>query len=492
MFKRLAKRADVYASDRVGSKDTFYVKTVIFGTVEHSDQPISKIVGAAPSVNRSISASQRYVVGRDQSSFSIVIYAGLDNCHQASASSYMSKPKVASNTNEPEPAEQRRSSSRILRSIWIGLFLGVLPTSSPLFWLALPLPLVANARLILATLAAVAGHYAYPYLDQFVEPLGVAVLQSQFAHTALNQLAQIRVLQALQWYNSVNAAYITIFVCGALVLGTVKQAFRFGMMLGSSRTATKVERVKTVDVSATQATDIGPQRVILSDLAEIQQTVKAAVIPVKEIAPIAVQPNLTTERTLVVHDGHSLPSGRNDMQSQEVSSDNQGTNAPAMIDLNNQVWEIPCFVENEIESVLLDEILQSMPCIVSSAEKTIGSVEVSDVAGTETLSPSKNNHKKRRRVTVKETIIDIVRWKKPSVQNAKAASSNVQQPKVTTEIATPQASEPSQEVARTAVQSSQSASQLSSSTIVMAAEPLPYLMGYLSNLNRNSEKSGGR
>jgi hypothetical protein len=378
------------------------------------------------------------------------------------------------------------------------LFLGVLPISNPLFWLVLPLPIIANARLLVVGLAAAAGYLFYPHLDSLVEPIGIAILRSELAHAWMVQLTRIPLFSSLQWYNTIIAAYTAIFLSGAAAFLLVRQAFRIGTALGASRDPLS-HSVLVVEQSYPRAGELLPERALLADMTAIQETVQSAVPTITEIELPSPQFAHTEDRKLVVHEGHSLQSCEQNHPKQETAVADEGQTQPILaqttIELHNQIWEVPCFVENEVENHLLDDLLQSMPQVVSAAEQTIGieSLPVSDLATASVSPPSKKNNKKRRKVTVKETIIDIVRWKKPSVQSSRTISSDAVAAKAnsankSTSVTAP----PMVDSKVSSAQSDTNLQQLTSSTIVMASEPLPYLMGYLSNLNRSSEKSGGR
>jgi hypothetical protein len=396
-----------------------------------------------------------------------------------------------------QPATEQRATSfwgYTLRSVWMGLYLGLVPTFSACFWFAL-LPLaICRIRLPLVACGAAIGLYFAADIDASIEPLALQYLQLDAIRPQLVSVLRIGSLDMLHLSNSLVLTYTLMLLAGLPLLFLARLCINAVKWLIKRRLnhqpviAMDDEANVTLNESMpSESIMIETESSIVDDLAVIESTVAESI---------------DKPRTIVVHASHSnsneAPTLHATEADDEVIVHDEASHVEAWSNLT--LDEFRPDLEHSIESVVSE--LSELSSVASSHSSNV-------------ISISKSTKPAKKRFTVKETIIDIVRWKKSTTSTSSNASINMP---ITDSIATVSStasvgklsalssvgklselasnvnseSSPTMSVGKLSeLASSQHASSDRMQTISPPAiEPLPFLVGYLTNIKRTDDKPG--
>ncbi len=151
----------------------------------------------------------------------------------------MPEPNSPDNRHFTDDAlHHQRGSLHVFRSLWLGGLLGLMPWESGFFWLALTLPLILTFRLHWVGLAAISSYWLGPQIDQVTEPIGELLLSNSEIRSFWLNAAKIPMVHLFKWYNSIVVAYAVIFALSLpVIIVADKLATAFRSFLLQKRTA---------------------------------------------------------------------------------------------------------------------------------------------------------------------------------------------------------------------------------------------------------------
>ncbi len=217
-------------------------------------------------------------------------------------------------------------------------------------------------------------------------------------------------------------------------------------------------------------------------------------------APISMRSSQETEKVIIVHPLHEtkVQAEPHHFTTQPLQSE------PLSATLYDQVWQGDLISDGIVQQSSIEDVIETLPtevahqvtCEIVASEHADNSVHGNNCVST-IEKPSK-----RKKLTVKETIIDIIRWKKPESSlgsNQIAMQTNLSAIESSTtsisvgplhatitgskDVAVRTEAPVNDEIDKSPV--------LTVFTTSMNAEPLPFLLGYLSGAKRSADKPGG-